>query len=386
MIHNDVQNQLALLVKTSAPPLIEVADSPIEAPQWVPGQRLPAHIIASLPNGRFQVQVENQMLDMNLPRNSEPGETLELTFITASPRMTFALTPELERSLPAPANSGVTLSDTAKFLGALLQKGNEAANNQSAENRVATAELARAVAVVPGAPPETKEFALALRAAVSQSGLFYESHQALWVSGERTLASLLHEPQAQLPVLAAMAGPRVAQDVPDQPRPAGDAMLRQASQGQPGTSPREANSDFVSRATTMHATEDVGIPREPVHRLAQPIVQQQLDTLESRQIFWQGQVWPGQQMDWEIDEDGSHGDGDGDDAPRWRTSLHLEMPTLGGVTAKLVLDGSGVRVDFLVDRDQTAARMRGGIAGLVESMEAAGIKVAGLTVNQHESV
>ena len=60
MIHNDIQNQLQLLIKTSAPPLIDVVESPVALPQWQPGQRLPAHVMASLPNGRFQVQVQDQ--------------------------------------------------------------------------------------------------------------------------------------------------------------------------------------------------------------------------------------------------------------------------------------------------------------------------------------
>lgn len=122
--------------------------------------------------------------------------------------------------------------------------------------------------------------------------------------------------------------------------------------------------------------------RDPVHPLAQPMVQQQLDTLESRQIVWQGPVWPGQQMDWEIDEDGSHTAQYEQEAPRWRTRLHLEMPSLGGVTAKLMMDGNGVRVDFFADTDKTAALMRGDIASLAQSMEATGLKVAGLMVNQ----
>jgi hypothetical protein len=95
MIHNDIQNQLQLLIKTSAPPLIEVAQHTLETPQWTPGQRLPAHVLASLPNGRFQVMVGDQTLDLNLPRSTQAGDTLELTYLSSSPRMTFALTRDL---------------------------------------------------------------------------------------------------------------------------------------------------------------------------------------------------------------------------------------------------------------------------------------------------
>ncbi len=440
MIHNDIQNQLALLIKTSAPPLLEVADSPVETPQWVPGQRLPAHVIASAPNGRFQVQVDNQMLDMNLPRNTQPGETLELTFIASSPRLTFALTQDLAKNLPAPANSGVTISDTARFIGGLLQKNGEAGSAARSESltqgRVATAELAKAAAVVPGAPPPIREFAQALRTAVSQSGLFYESHQAQWVSGERTLNTLLQEPQARLSVptealsqlrtaaaliasAAPQSAPQTGANLPSMPGAAanpaqpsgatatppmppipGAATPDTAAASSTGAAPRH---DAIQTPTSNHPGEvppagsrDFGIRpqsagtdsqnpmpvRDPVHPLAQPVVQQQLDTLETRQVIWQGQVWPGQQMDWEIDEDGSRQTGDEEPTPGWRTRLHLDMPTLGGVTARLVLDAGGVRVDFSVEHEDTAALMRGDIGTLAQSMEASGLKVAGVMVQR----
>lgn len=425
MIHNDIQNQLALLVKTSVPQLINVADSPLEAPKWTPGQQIPAQVLASLPSGRFQVQVESQILDMNLPRNTQPGEELQLTFITASPRMTFVLTPELEAKLPPQvANSGVTLSDTARFLGALLQKGGaDAASNPQAasfpasgtiyrpvENRVATAELAKTSVIVPGGPPPAKEFAQALRTAVSQSGLFYESHQAQWVTGERTLASVLQEPQARFPVLnpqplptqvnaallsnlSALMPPGTPAANPNQPAgtvpqtllQAQDAAVTnnlvggQAMQAGSGHSGERDFSVGLQHGIDAHGGLTV---RDPVHPMAQPIVQQQLDTLETRQIVWQGQVWPGQQMDWRIDEDGSRGAQDGEHAPRWRTQLHLDMPSLGGVTAKLMMDGNGIRVDFSADRSQTAERMRSDIANLAQSMQDAGLKVTGLKVHR----
>lgn len=433
MIHNDIQNQLALLVKTSAPPLIEVADSPVESPQWVPGQRLPAHVIASMPNGRFQVQIENQMLDMNLPRNTQPGDTLELTYLAPAPRMTFALAPALEQALPQPPNTGVTLSDTARFLGALLQRSaaqpgqpenpaQPGAASNSGQNRIATAELNKTSVVVPGVPPPVKEFAQALRSAVSQSGLFYESHQAQWVSGERTLSSLQQEPQSHLPVLNARLPTSAQQGAqPGLQNPAGTALpgaaqnmphaaassqtggavptavAQQAgatgagvspAHGQPQVRPGEqtmpagSERDFGLRAAGAASAQAAAIAQDPVHPLAQPLVQQQLDTLENHQIVWQGQVWPGQQMHWEIDEDGAHAsDEESDQAPRWRTRLHLELPGLGGVTANILLDGQGVHVGFVADRDATVTRMRDDFTALASSMEAAGLRVAELQIN-----
>jgi hypothetical protein len=160
----------------------------------------------------------------------------------------------------------------------------------------------------------------------------------------------------------------------------GGAQAMQARSGAPATHGTER--DFsVGLQHTLDAQGGL-TARDPVHPMAQPLVQQQLETLETRQIVWQGQVWPGQQMDWQIDEDGSHGGQDGEDAPRWRTQLHLEMPALGGITAKLMMDGKGIRVDFSADRSQTAERMRRDIASLAQAMQDAGLKVSGLKVNR----
>lgn len=350
MIHNDIQNQLALLIKTSAAPLIEVAQDATQTPQWVPGERLPAYVLANLPNGRFQVQVGDQILDLNLPRNSEPGQKLDLTFISATPRMTFALASDLAQALPS--NSGVTLSETAKFLGALLQRGNA---------ETVSTPAAKATPILPGAPPALpQEFASALRNAVSHSGLFYESHQAQWVSGERSLNSLMQEPQAKLPMVQAAAVPTATSA----------AAPQQAENAKPAVTD-------IAQTAINNASRDV------VHPQAMPIVHQQLDTLDTRQILWQGQVWPGQHMDWQIEEDGArHADYD-DEAPRWHTRLHLELPSLGGVTARLAIDGGRIRAELNAERDDSASLLRGELAQLVNAMEASGLKVAGMAVKSN---
>ena len=139
------------------------------------------------------------MLDMNLPRNTQPGESIELTFVANQPRLTFMLS----RDLAAAANGTpeakpqVALSDTARFLGALIQK--------IADQTEPSAAVTKSTPVLSSAPADIKEFATALRNTLSQSGLFYESHQAQWVAGERKLADLLQEPQARF-----SPGPAVA--------------------------------------------------------------------------------------------------------------------------------------------------------------------------------
>ena len=351
MIHNDVLNQLQLLIKTSAPPLIEVAQTPLEEAQWVPGQRLTAMVLASLPNGRFQVQVGDMALDMNLPRNTQPGDQVELTFVSNQPRLTFALTRDLPaaavNTLPLDAKPQVTLSDSVRYLGALLQKISDHAETQAAP-------LNKTAPLLSAAPSDIKEFAASLRNTLSQSGLFYESHQAQWVAGERKLTDLLQEPQGKLSVLNPVTGAEITQKTAPVSMPSDGPLAQSAS-------------------------------RMPVHAEAVTLVQQQLQTLDSHQLVWQGQVWQGQPMEWRVEERGAREGGVGEvEVPHWQTSLRLHLPRLGDVQASLAFTQQGLRIDLKAADAGTADAMRGAQDKLRSSMEASGLNVLAMSVERHE--
>lgn len=384
MIHNDVLNQLQLLVKTSAPPLVEVSQTPLEEPQWVPGQRLNALVLANLPNGRFQVQVGEMMLDMNLPRNTQPGDNVELTFVASQPRLTFILSRDLAgiaANGSPETKSQVTLSDTARFLGALIQK--------IADQAGPMAPLTKSAPLMASAPTDIKEFSSVLRTALSQSGLFYESHQAQWVAGERTLSDLLREPQGRLSAGISGVGaaeiqpknvPASAQSEPGaaETQPGNRLATSQsglaASEAQPGNRPASAQVDGAIPQ---------GTSKLPVHAEALSLVQQQLQTLDTRQLVWQGQVWPGQVMEWRVEERNPREGGAEADLPHWQTSLRLQLPRLGKVQASLSFMPQGLRVDLKAD-EETAEIMKGAQDRLRGSMEASGLHLLGLTVERNE--
>ncbi len=370
MFYNDIQNQLALLVKTSATPLIDVVQSPAETAQWVPGQRLPAHVVASLPNGRFHVMVQDQTLDMNLPRSTQPGDKLELVYISDKPRPTFALLSDLAKALPASSNQ-VNLSQAGRLIGALTQQTTTDAAN---------AVIKTPTPVIPGAPASVQQLATALRDTISQSGLFYEAHQAQWVSGSRPLESLLHEPQGKLaavPVEQKLQAPVGT----DAAKPALDAGIQSAQQVRAGGLPASAEALKLGADPTQQMVAP-SAARDAVHPLTAPLVQQQLDILENRQIVWQGQVWPGQEMEWTIEEDGHRQGGAPEEGATWSTRLHLDFPSLGGVTAHLALGAGGLKMNFSVERESSAALLQAEAATLALSMESSGLKVAGLAVRQ----
>lgn len=360
MIHNDVLTQLQLLIKTSAPPLLEVSQQPLGAPQWVPGQQVQAHVLANLPNGRFQVQIGDQKLDMNLPKSTQPGESIELTFVTQQPRLTFVLSRDLAASSSAPAQTPVTLSSTARFLGALLEK---AAQHEAGSQ---AAPLARTAPLLAGAPDSVPVLAQALRSAVTQSGLFYESHQAQWVNGQRPLSDLLKEPQARLsPTLAGH------------------------SQALPPVSPKAEEVGVASARQQAIASDGASVarpasPEQPAHPDTVPLVRQQLEALDTHQVVWQGQVWPGQAMEWRIGERDAR-EHDPGAPPEWQTRLNLALPRLGDVAAMLALGPQGFRIRLEANDAATEGLMRDNLGGLQNAFEAAGLRLAELAVKHGEA-
>ena len=384
MIQNDVVNQLQLLIKTVSPPLLEVAKAPLETPQLVPGQRLQATVLASLGNGRFQAQIGEQVLDMNLPKNTQPGEKLDLTFVTSQPRLTFVMSRDISRDILLPQGakkSDVSISDTARFLGALLDK---AASRSSSE----AVPLTKTAPVLSAAPGNTPALAQALQKTVSQSGLFYESHQAQWVTGQRPLADLLQEPQAQLSrpgLLQGQSGPERASPAPTQ---AGQSAAETQASAKPSPQSAPVHSQIArplaellpgqSAAETQVSAKP--LPQsDPVHPQTAPLVQQQMELLDSRQVVWQGQIWPGQLMDWKIEERAAREQGPAESA-EWQTSLHLDLPRLGDVTATLQLSAMGIRLAFKVTEAATADTMRIHQSELQQSMSDAGLSLASLSV------
>lgn len=415
MISGDIQSQLQLIAKVAATPLVDVSDSPLELPRLMPGDRISATVLASLPNGRFQVLISDQVLDLNLPKNTQPGEELDLTFISAKPRLTFALTGEIAASqaagVAATGRPSVSLSETAKLLGTLLQGAAQRDGSQAAAQAKAAAPL------LAGAPANTRELAQTLRSALSQSGLFYESHQAEWVTGKRPLLDLLLEPQGRLSSLAQTSRAAVAlPQSPSQPQIQPQTQAGKDIQLQAQPTPNEAHKATTASAEAGRAVQTAQPQQSaqrlgaadgsqaqrgaasqgtdaaaaakptpgagPVHSQALPLVQQQLGVLDNRQLAWQGQVWPGQVMDWRVEEGPERQGSPSEEAPEWRTRLHLRLPRLGEVSAVLGLSGGGIRVDFRAVDPGAARTIKAHHPALYDALQAAGLKVLGLTVER----
>jgi hypothetical protein len=153
---------------------------------------------------------------------------------------------------------------------------------------------------------------------------------------------------------------------------------------------QEPSADLSGLPPTSHeanlpaSAAGAGIsPEHPVHPDTTPLVQQQLHALDARQLVWQGQVWQGQAMEWTVEERLAR-EHEEQDVPTWQTSLRLKLPRLGDVKATLVFIPQGLRVSLSVAEADAGQAMQRTQDQLRQRLEAAGLSMLGMTVEQGE--
>lgn len=365
-----------------------------------PGASYQGKVLETLPGGRNLVQVGGQNVSMALPRGTQAGDSVRLTFLHNVPRPTFVM-----EQASVSATQPVRLSHSAQQLTALAQLARPSATAaaapppttptaaqlaQVAQVGIAaqrpilgntaplanppslagggtlplnalTGAFATATALTAGTQVDATRAGLAagsttsnlaalqpgiadsqpalpqrLHQTLRESGLFYEAHLARWSRGTFELADLRREPQARL------AG-------------GGHAM-----------------------ATAAGLTN---MPEE-----AARLAGRQLLMLEGAPFFWQGFAWPGQWLEWQVNErPGGEAGGETEDNT-WATELRLTLPRLGGVTARLSLAGERLTVGLSATETSTQEAMRAALPALEKALQAAGLKPAGIGVGKADAI
>lgn len=416
----------------------------------VPGQRLLAEIQALLPNGTYRAVVAQRDITLALPFSAKPGDSLELEVVETDGKVALAYVagkaPSAQTALPqesVPTN----LSQTGKLIGNLL------GNIDSQGNRAPPTPLNGNQPLVNTMPATASELAPVLKQALTQSGMFYEAHQARWVAGELPTRQLLQEPQGQLSQLRILSG----QSTPSATQPPGTmanghlttlptgntfsntppaslfgemplttvelltAKSQQTLPSQPAVStpqqhqpdnslprtsappPAEILSAQAARADMAYAQQAVqvdtpGLGTSQVEMTASrqthstqvaqiapevaPIVQQQLDALATQTFAWQGQIWPGQEMFWEINEDsGNSQQGRENDNTQWQTRLKLNLPQLGGIEASLCLrQGREIEISLNVEQGASGVKLDAAGEMLKQQFADAGLNLFNLVI------
>jgi hypothetical protein len=299
------------------------------------GQKMQGHVLTQIASGIFHVRVANQTVQMPLTHSVRAGDMVDLEVVALQPRLTFNMSASSN-----PLSAPESLSTAARLFSSLTQQEPERALVRAAPGQALW---------MGGLPPDSPQLAGRLAAALCQSGLFYESHQVQWLAGKRSTAELLEEPQ--------------------------NLLLRQ--QDKPD---RETGSATPSPAET--AARDT--PQTSASSPLQQLVQQQLNALNSGQVVWQGQVWEGQEVQWEIHEE-SGPNQDGENERHWVTQIHLDLPNLGEVSAQLTLTGGGLLLRVETATEQTRKTLGTASPQLISSLHEQGITVLDTQVARHES-
>jgi hypothetical protein len=237
----------------------------------------------------------------------------------------------------------------------------EAVRDPPAARSTATL-LPTPVPLLQATPETTGPLVAALKQAIDSSGLFYESHLGEWVEGRRPAETLLREPQASLPSAAKSSAGAL---------PGAEASSRVStptSNGEPSAPP--ANAPKAEPAA--------------IHTQALPLVRAQLETLETGQLVWTGQAWPGQHLEWQLQELRDEGRSPDQPAP-WSTQLRLTLPRLGAVTADLQLTGSSLRLKLAAAEPSARGELESARLALARSLSESGLSLTGFAaVDQHD--
>jgi len=330
------------------------------------GQTMQAEVLSTLNDGSFVVRVADQTARIPLPPGAQPGQQVSLTLVALSPRPTFQVDtghgPAFAEAAPAQQDGAhatpgaqaplaylegkdaAALSRTSALLAqtramAQVQAGSADGGNASisrtgqllgeviAAAQKSDASAAGAIARAPllsGATQDAGQIAAALKEGIDKSGLFYESHVAEWAQGARTLGELAAEPQAR------------------------------------------------------------GMP-SPTDPSAAQLINQQLTAQEQGRVMWQGQLAPGQPLQWEIErqeQDGRDGGADGEQGGgAWHSRLLLRFPGLGEVKAQLVLSGQQLHIRLDTPDADAHARLDAQRARLASALDAAGTPLATLAIH-----
>lgn len=350
-------------------PTQPVRGIPADLPALQRGQTFTAQIREALPDNTYRALVAGKQLTLQLPEGAKAGDELELVVLDRSGKVVIARqvdggNAQAGSTAPYPF---AKFSPAAQLIGRLLPSEGEAPP---------PAPLNRGQPLL-AQPPQTQNAAVtlapALGKAVAQSGIFYEAHQAQWVSGKLPLDRLLQEPQGQ--------------------RSAPVAYQHAAAEkvGAGGTAPLLSVPTSVA-PREMAANPAAGLPQtantaqtssfaQTVPDDLRPLVQQQLEAAATNRMVWHGEVWPRQSMDWEIEWKGEReADGSSDEEALWRTALSLTTPRLGRVDAKLQLSANGVSIALTTPLGASAADLRDAAPALTEALAAAGVPLLGFKV------
>jgi hypothetical protein len=346
VLNDDMAKLLQAVIKGNRLALLESLNQQGPAGSFMPGQQLKGEVLAALGDGRFTVQVANQVMEFLMPKGVRRGDQVNLFFIAAEPQQTFLMV-RFARS------GGSKVSDVSRWLSGFL---GEAAGQASTE---ATLGIMRTL--LSGPTTDAQLLGRMLQQGLRESGLFYESHLARWFGGSYALEDILKEPQGRL-------SPRLAQ-----------AGMPQGAPTENPAQPMVRASSMEMMAAIKNAGDTMG--HDGIADLrALPMVNEQLTALQHGQLLFRGDIFPGQHLQWTVAENGGGRNKSGGRERSWQTTVSVALPHLGPVSAQLSLDGSAVAVLITAENEVAVPVLEAGRERLIEQLEGAGLTPAAMSI------
>lgn len=317
MLPTNLINGIKAYSNTGSPLIESPTNATKSTTKFEPGQLFQGSVISKASDGLFNVQVAGQTIQMRLPGNLRSGDSVKLEVVATRPRIMFNMIPSTN-----PLSNSEQISATARILSNLAELPSDMQTVQQLGNNAIWSTEQQA--------PDAKLLASNLREALGKSGLFYESHQAQWVRGERSTDQLLDEPQNVI------TGKNLLASSPDYQ----STLEVKANSLPPQEILREKGSDAYGTNAEHFAIADKAASLSATKELLN-LLQQQLHTLEKHQLTWIGQIWPEQNMQWTIQGEQEH-QAKHESERQWSTEIELDLPCLGDIKARLVFTTSGL--------------------------------------------
>lgn len=348
ILSDDMARLLQALIKGNRLTLLEAQTQQSPSSGFMPGQQLKGEVLAALGGGRFMVQVGLGAFEFMLPKGAKRGDSLNFFFISDDPRTTFLMT-RYGRAGEA------QVSDTGRWLSGLSGSLSGRVQNEAAPGLLRT--------LLSSPPLDSGQVSSRLHQGIRDSGMFYESHLARWFSGDYQLEELLREPQGRLSHLRL---PHISAE--------GESM-QELARASVKTGSMEAMQEMVKRAGgSAEAHEGV------VNRQTLSVVREQLENLQSGQIAYRGELFPGQQMDWTVQERDARNQQQNKEERAWESSLQIDFPSLGQVRVQLNLEGNKVGISITAAETTSAEALEAGKMQLAEQLNIAGLLTTGIGV------
>lgn len=366
MIPADVASRLQVTSDAALRPVAATQEISDKLAGLVAGQKVLAEVQALLPNGTYRALINQRNITLALPFSAKAGDSLELQVTETDGKLAFAvLSRPGGEEKPAAESVSTTLSRTGQLISTLYS------GTQEAKGKAAALPLTTPVAPAP--PQSAEELVPLLKQAIGQSGMFYESHQAEWVEGRLPRTALLQEPQGKLSSPSAFAAdPSPSRLAPQQ---SSQTVSDTITALRPGSETAASNTADAAKSIVTQPSQSPTIAPQ-----LQSLVQQQLEAMATQNFVWQGPVWPGQDMRWEIDENATQGPQEDETAPQWTTRLRMTLPRLGEIDARIQLRGNQITIAMSAGDDETRQRMRIDGESLRNQLDAAGLTLTSMGI------